>query len=62
VAAVLWGSGDFRHWWNLDLNRPKKSVAIEIDTRHWIYPTITPGDVDAVEGVLRERLAQAAPA
>ena len=58
----LWGSGDFRHWWNLDLKRPKKSVAIEIDTGRWIHPTITPDDVDAVEGVLRERLARAAPA
>ena len=52
----LWGSGDFRHWWNLDLSRPKKHVALELDTGGWIHPTITPDDPDTVERVLNERL------
>ena len=45
----LWGSGDFRHWWNLDLNRPHKTLALDLDTGHWIHPTITPDNADAVE-------------
>lgn len=56
----LWGTGDFRHWWNLDLHRPKKGVALELDTGHWIRPTITPDDVEAVEAIIRERSARAA--
>lgn len=51
----IWGSGDFRHWWNIDPRRPKKSVALELDTGHWIRPTITPDDVDAVERLIRQQ-------
>jgi hypothetical protein len=48
----IWGSGDFRHWWNLDPDRPRKSVALELDAGRWIVPTITPDDPDAVERIL----------
>jgi hypothetical protein len=54
----LWGSGDLRHWWNLDPYRPKKNMALELDTGHWIRPTITPDDVDAVEKVLKDHLVR----
>jgi hypothetical protein len=37
----IWGSG-----------RPKKNVALELDTGHWIRPTITPDDADAVETII----------
>ena len=52
----LWGSGDFRHWWNLDPHRPKKNIALDLDIGHWIHPTITPDDVEAVEGILTKHL------
>lgn len=52
----LSGSGDFRHWWNLDPRRPKKSIALDIDTGHWIHPTITPDDPDAVERILIQHM------
>jgi hypothetical protein len=55
----LSGSGDFVHWWNLDLHRSKKNVAIVIDVGKWIRPTITPDDPDAVEHILSERTAAA---
>jgi len=55
----LWGSGDFRHWWNLDLRRPGKTVALVLDTGRAIHPTITPEDVDAVEAIIVEHLAAA---
>ncbi len=52
----LWGSGDFKHWWNLDLGRPRKSVGLEIDVGGRVIPTITPDDPDAVQRVVAARL------
>jgi hypothetical protein len=52
----LWGSGDFVHWWNLDRGRPKKELAIVIDTGHRMRPTITPDDPPTVERILTEHL------
>ena len=54
----LWGSGDFRHWWNLDRHRPHKGIALALDTGGWIRPTITPDDVEAVERILGDRLGR----
>jgi hypothetical protein len=54
----LWGSGDFRHWYNLDFGRTKKEVALELHTGGRIVPTITPDDPDAVERILSERLGR----
>lgn len=51
----IWGSGDLRHWWNLDLKRPKKNVALELDTGRWLLPTITPDDADAVEAIIKKQ-------
>jgi hypothetical protein len=50
----LWGSGDFKHWWNLDPGRPHKAVALEIDVGGRILPTITPEDPDVVDQILAE--------
>ena len=50
----IWGSGDLRHYYNLDRSRPNKSVALEIHTRRHIIPTITPDDVEAVERIIAE--------
>ena len=52
----IWGSGDFKRWWNLDPGRPHKAVALEIDVGRRIVPTITPDDPDAVERILAEHL------
>jgi hypothetical protein len=43
------GSGDFVHWWNLDLKRPQQTVALDIDVGRRIHPTITPEDPDTIE-------------
>jgi len=53
----IWGSGDFRHWFNLDPKRPNKQVALEIHTGSRTVPTITPDDTDAVEQILTAKLA-----
>jgi hypothetical protein len=53
----LFGSGDFVHWWNLDLHRPKKTIALDIDVGRRIHPTITPDDPDIVERILNQHIA-----
>jgi hypothetical protein len=54
----LWGSGDVVHWWNLDRDRPKKELALEIDTGRRIHPTITPDDPRRVDRILTEHLSR----
>ncbi|MGO9344051.1 MAG: hypothetical protein ACLP6E_16295, partial [Acidimicrobiales bacterium] len=54
----IWGSGDFKHWFNLDAKRPKKDWALVIDAGDRILPVITPDDVDKVVAVLREHSVQ----
>jgi hypothetical protein len=49
----IWGSGDFRHWWNWDSARPNKPVAFVLDVgKHW-RPVITPDDPEQVAATLR---------
>lgn len=48
----IWGSGDFIHWRNLDVRRPRKDTGLIIDTGHRIKPVITPDDPDEVIRVL----------
>ena len=57
----LWGSGDFVHWWNRDGGRPKKDLALVINTGHRIRPTITPDDPETVERILTEHLPRNSP-
>ena len=52
----IWGSGDFRHWWNLDPARPHKTEALEIELGRRTVPTITP-DPNAVERILMDHLS-----
>lgn len=52
----LWGSGDFVHWWNLDLRRAGKSIALVIDVGRVVRPTITPDDPTAVADILNARI------
>ncbi len=54
----IWGSGDFKHWFNLDAKRPHKDWALVIDDGKRILPVITPDDVDKVVAVLREHGVQ----
>ena len=50
------GSGDFVHWWNFDVHRPSKDLALVIDDGHRVRPTITPDDPKAVERILAARI------
>ncbi len=46
----IWGSGDLVHWYNLDPDRPDKSIQFIIQlSRGHVQPVITPRDPDAVE-------------
>jgi hypothetical protein len=46
------GSGDFVHWFNFDVRRPRKDSAIVIHLDGVIRPVITPDDPDRVAAVL----------
>jgi hypothetical protein len=47
----IWGSGDLRHWFNLDSRRPRKKRAFALDLGRLVTPVVTPDDP--------ERFAQA---
>lgn len=42
----IWGSGDFVHYFNLDLGRVDKSVAFVVDLGARVKPVITPDEPD----------------
>jgi hypothetical protein len=52
----IWGSGDLRHWANLDRRRPQKSVGFFLDVGRRVIPFLTPDDPDAFERVVREHV------
>jgi hypothetical protein len=55
----LWGSGDLVHWWNCDMRRPQKDVALVLDVGRRVFPAITPDDPAVVERILRQHLTSA---
>jgi hypothetical protein len=56
----IWGSGDLRHWANLDPQRPRKSAGFYLDLGRHVIPFLTPDDPEAFEQVLREHVRPAA--
>lgn len=48
----IWGSGDLRHWFNLDASRPSKKTGIELDLGGYVRPCITPDEPDKVVALL----------
>jgi hypothetical protein len=52
----IWGSGDFRHWANLDPQRPAKSVGFFVDVGRRVIPFLTPDDPDTFERVVRPHI------
>jgi hypothetical protein len=55
----IWGSGDLRHWANLDPRRPRKSVGFFLDLGRRVIPFLTPDDPDAFEQIVRAHLRPA---
>jgi hypothetical protein len=53
----IWGSGDLRHWANLDPRRPRKEVGFFVHTGARVIPFLTPDDPDRFEQVVRARTA-----
>ena len=51
----LWGSGDLRHWFPLDLRRPQKEKALLLEVGAWVRPVITPEDPERVLALLQGR-------
>ncbi len=58
----IWGSGDLRHWANLDPSRPHKDVGYFVDLGKRVVPMLTPDDPEAFERVVREAMGPASPA
>jgi hypothetical protein len=54
----LWGSGDLRHWFPLDLHRPWKEKALILDLGTWVQPVITPDDPNRFLTLLQEQMAR----
>lgn len=38
----MWGTGNFAHWHNLDLGRPRKKTGLVIDLGRQVKPAVTP--------------------
>jgi hypothetical protein len=53
--VMIWGSSDLVHWWNLDLHRSDKPIALVIDIGGRIRPVITPADAGRVTAELVSR-------
>jgi hypothetical protein len=53
----VWGTGDFRHWFNLDWNRRYKKVVLILDIGKHIRPVITPDDPNKVAAIIESRRA-----
>lgn len=51
----LWGSGDFVHYFNCDLGRPRKRIALIIDLGRTVKPVITPDEPERVAEELSAR-------
>lgn len=56
----IWGTGNPRHWANLDTKRPKKKAGFVVDLGAQVSPIVTPDKPDAFEAVLRHRANLAA--
>jgi hypothetical protein len=57
----IWGSGDLRHWANLDPQRSRKSVGFFVNLGRRVIPFLTPDDPDAFERVLRQHVQLGPP-
>jgi hypothetical protein len=53
----IWGSTTLRYWASLDPGRPRKDIALILETGRRVEPFITPDDPDAVEAAIREHSA-----
>lgn len=50
----IWGTGDFRHYYNLDPQRPRKQTAFVLDLGRHIRPVVTPDDPETFAAVVAE--------
>ncbi|MEZ0353842.1 hypothetical protein [Mycobacterium sp. pR1184] len=51
----VWGAGDPRYWFPLDIRRAGKRTLIVLELGRHVRPCITPDDPDRVIELLRER-------
>jgi hypothetical protein len=54
----IWGSGDFKHYFNLDPGRSRKTRALVLDLGGFVRPVITPDDAGQVKAIIEARLGR----
>lgn len=54
----IWGTGDFSHWYSLDLLRPRKHTAIVLEIWGYGTPAFTPRDPDTVASIISAGLTR----
>ncbi|MCV7439458.1 hypothetical protein [Mycobacterium seoulense] len=52
----IWGAGDPRYWFPLDIRRPRKRTLLVLELGRRVRPCISPDDPDRVIQLLRERV------
>lgn len=51
----IWGSGDLKHWFHLDMDRPSKRHAFVLKVRGWARPVLTPARPEPWAEVLESK-------
>lgn len=52
----LHGFGWPRYWYHRDARRGERTVGLELRTDTWLWPVLTPADVDAVKEIVASRI------
>ncbi|MGB8403367.1 MAG: hypothetical protein WCE30_04720 [Mycobacterium sp.] len=52
----IWGTGSPRHWFPLDMGRPRKHLLVVIDAGHSIKPCVTPTEPERFIEILRSHI------
>jgi hypothetical protein len=52
----VWGAGDPRYWFPLDIRRGSKQTLLVLELGHRVRPCISPDDPDRVIDLLRDRV------
>ncbi|MDR3656766.1 MAG: hypothetical protein P4L48_14215 [Mycobacterium sp.] len=52
----VWGTGGLRHWFPLDVGRPRKHTLVVIDAGDSVKPCVTPAEPDRFVEMLQRRI------
>lgn len=52
----LWGTTSPAYWYPLDMNRPRKTTLVVLDTGSWIKPAFTPDNAAEVKALIDQHV------